>query len=57
MQNNPELTVDLVMEKSAAFRPSVVKTAVRQWAVVVRAALTSTWLLVAPWLAALVARS
>ena len=57
MQKAPELTVDLVMEKSAAFEPPLLKTTVRRWAVVVRAALASAWLLAAPWLAALAARS
>lgn len=36
---------------------SILKTTVKRWAVVARAALASIWLFVAPWLAALVART
>ena len=36
---------------------SILKATLRRWAVVARALLASTWLFIAPWLAALVART
>ncbi|HET8825099.1 MAG TPA: hypothetical protein VFM77_08215 [Terriglobales bacterium] len=35
----------------------MLNSTVKRWAIVIRAALASTWVLVAPWLAALVART
>jgi hypothetical protein len=36
---------------------AILKATAKRWVVVTRAALASTWVLVAPWLAALVART
>lgn len=36
---------------------STLEAIAKRWAILIRAALASTWVLVAPWLAALVART